>query len=159
MYIGSGFDLPYSLFTQMRMVTAFLLTNASLVFRVVKPPLYQCSRRWIGMKPFSEGPPNTGAWIWFRILNHAKVLLCRRCHLWKLRNLAVDIGNLEIHCQFWISENLTFCWYRLYVDVLRGVLFYPQKCISHLWTLYTNNRIESIFRLLKYTHSYEFPSS
>jgi hypothetical protein len=32
------------------------------------------------VKPFSEGPLNTGAWICFRVLNHAKSILYSRRH-------------------------------------------------------------------------------
>jgi hypothetical protein len=85
------------LFTHTRMATAFLLTNASLIFKVVIPPLYQRSRRSILTKLFSEGPLNIGEWICFRGLNHAKALFYGRRHIWKLQSLAVNIGTMEVY--------------------------------------------------------------
>jgi hypothetical protein len=90
-----------------RTATAPLLADASLVFTVVRPPRYRCSRRWIRTKPFSEGPLNTGGWICFRVHNYARALLYGRRHFRKLRSLAVKLGYMEITANFEISENLT----------------------------------------------------
>jgi hypothetical protein len=117
--------------------SVFLITNVSLVFTVVKPPLYQCSRRWIHMKPFSYGMLKTGAWICCHILNHAKALLCGRRHFWKLRILAGKIGNMKIYHQFWNLIRILLSadtGYMCVVMLCSFLIFYRRKCINPLWT-------------------------
>jgi hypothetical protein len=79
-----------------------------------------------------HGPLNTGAWICFHLLNHAKVLLYGRSHFRKLRSVEIEVGNMEICRHFEISENLTFRWYRFCVDMLCNFLvFYPRHYIIY----------------------------
>jgi hypothetical protein len=121
-----GLHLPCSLVTHTWTVTAFLLTNASLALEVAKTPLYRCSMRWILTKPFSEGPVNTGELICFRVLNHARSSL-GRLHFWKLRCLAVKIGNMELSDSPLIP---VICGYALYY-ILEKKFFFFNSFISN----------------------------
>jgi hypothetical protein len=69
----------------------------------------------------------------FSRIQSCKANLCGRYHFRKLRSMAVKIGNMKIYRQFFICENFTFHWCRLYVGILCIFLvFYRRKCINQV---------------------------